>query len=291
VVHLAFEIPLLGERARVQMSLLPWSEVAAVSIRPETMAASRLPSYFASNLKGSIEAVDGKPLARAARQALEADPHAQAAFFARRFAIYEEIRAAGRVFARCPHCKSGEVEMSLLALGDAVGVMPPEMFSSDHIYFRAPASGPSRPTPTRSEQFSYAERIRCELPTKLLGLSRTGFDAGVLGRFRYERYRELMARWETDGVNVPAEQGWRTSRHEGFCTTMWLIAALRETMPSGEVTLETFEQLPGVDVYFLDASFHLAFEVELPAHARERACPTCARAFMPVAAFDAADVA
>ena len=290
-MNLAFEIPLLGKPARVEMSLLPWSAVAGLAIKPETMAASRLTNYFMGNLKSSIEAVDGKPLARAARQALESDPHAQAAFFAKRFDIYQQIRAAGRMFARCPHCASGEVEMSLLALFNTLGVMPPEMFSPDLIFFRTPASGPSQPAKQRPQQLTYASRIRCELPTKLLGLPRTGFEAAVLGRFPYDRYRELVARWETDGVNVPAEQGWRTTRHEGFCTTLWLIAALHETTPAGEVTLDSFEQLPAVDVYFLDAIFHLAFEVDVPAHAQPRACPSCAKSFVPVAAFAAADIA
>ena len=291
MVNLSFEIPLLGTPARVEMSLLPWCKVAAISIKPETMAASRLPSYFMGNLKASIEAVDGMPLAYAARQALETDSRAQAAFFAQRFDIYQQIRAAGRMFARCPHCESGEVEMSLLALFNTLGVMPPEMFSTDLMFLRSPASGPSQPTPERPAQFAYASRIRCELPTRLLGLPRTGFEAGVFGRFRYERYRELMARWETDGVNVPAAQGWRTNRHDAFCTTMWLIAALHETTPPDDVTLEAFEQLPGVDVYFVDAIFHLAFEVDVPAHAQERACPSCAKAFVPVAAFKPTDIA
>jgi len=290
VVNLAFDIPLLGKPARVEMSLRPWSEVASVSIKPETMAASRLTNYFMANLKASIEAVDGQPLAREVRQALETDPQAQAAFFAQRFDIYQQIRAAGRMYARCPHCDSGEVEMSLLALFNTLGVMPPEMISTDALYLRSPVSGPSQPTPDRPKQFAYASRIRFELPTKLLGLSRMGIEAGVLGPVRYERYREVMARWETDGVNVPAEHGWRTSRHEAFCTTMWLIAALQETTPSGEVTLEAFEQLPGVDVYFLDAVCHLAFEVNVPEHAQERACPSCTKSFMPVAAMRAADL-
>ena len=289
-MSLAFDIPLLGKPARVEMSLLPWSELAALSIRPEAMAASRLPNYFMANLKSSIEAVDGKPLAREARQALETDPRAQAAFFARRFDIYQQIRGAGRMYARCPHCESGEVEMSLLALFNTVGVMPPEMISTDLFYFRSPASGPSHATPERPRQFAYASRLRCELPTKLLGLPRTGIEAGTLGRFPYERYLELMARWETDGVNVPAAQGWRTSRHEAFCTTLWLIAALHEGTPAGEVTLEAFEQLPGVDVYFLDAVFHLAFEVDVPAHAQERACPSCTKSFIPVAPMRPSDI-
>mgnify|MGYP001792213125 CR=1 FL=1 len=43
------------------------------------------------------------------------------------------------------------------------------------------------------------------------------------------------------------------------------------------------KQLPAVDVYFLDALYHLAFNTGVPEHALARTCPACAHKFIPVA--------
>ena len=92
---------------------------------PERTPQAFLPAAFEDNLFWSVATIDGARRTTARSKALAADPAAVAAIFAKRYAVYMQLRAAGRMYAQCPHCKAAEVEMSLLSLFDVLGVMPP----------------------------------------------------------------------------------------------------------------------------------------------------------------------
>ena len=281
---LDLDIQLNGKPAHVVLALLPWSRVVQISIVPDRTSHAFLPGAFEDNVFWSVATIDGIRRTTARSKTLAADPAAVAAIFAKRYDIYMQLRAAGRMYAQCPHCKDGEIEMSLLSLFDLLGAMPPEMISADFAYFLSPVSNESTPFDVaRPSSFTYASQIRFVLPSELLGLPRSGFTGGVVGRASHWRAEPAWQRWETDGINVPLGHAWRQHDHAAFQTTIWLIAALRSIDPPGEITLEAFEQLPAVDVYFLDAIYRLAFDTSVPAHAQPRTCPRCAGTFIPVA--------
>src|SRR5262249_9709106 len=147
--------------------------------------------YRASNLQRSVETIDGIGRTTKRRAALDADPAAVAAIFVKRREIYLQIRGAGRMYAQCPHCRQGEVEMSLLALFDTLGVLRPETISAALAFLLPPVSG-NGPLGyiTKRPSFDYASRIRFELPTKRLGLPRVGLEGGVLERANNDRWQK-----------------------------------------------------------------------------------------------------
>ena len=187
MVSLEFDIQLIGKPAHVVLALLPWSRVGQISINPERTKPGSLPGAFEDNVFWSVATIDGVRRTTARSATLAADPIAVAAILAKRYDIYMQLRAAGRLYAQCPHCKDGEVEMSLLSLFDLLGALPPEMISADFAYFLSPVSNESTPDIDRPRTFAYASRIRFELPTKLLDLPRASFEGGVLGRASHWR--------------------------------------------------------------------------------------------------------
>ncbi len=279
----SFEVQFQGKPAQVVLANLPWKDVVGIAIDPQKTAPERLPLYFASNVLWSIEMIAGMSATRKRRAALDAEPAAVAAVLAKRCEILMQLRGAGRMYAQCPHCNLGEVEMSLLGLFDTLGVMPPAMISDDFGFFLPPVAHVWDGPPVRPKHFTYSSRIRFALPTALVGLPRAGFEGGVLGRATGARTAPAYARWENDGINAPLDQTWRSRDRATFQATIALIAAIRELVPPGEPTIEAFEELPAIDVYFLDAIYHLAFNTSVPEHALPRTCPACAKAFIPVA--------
>lgn len=279
--RLDFAIDIQGKPVEVVLANLPWKDVVDLAIEPTTTSPDRLPRYRKSNVFRSLSRLDGMFATRAAVDQLE--PTAIETILAKRYEIYTQLRGAGRMYARCSHCNAAEVEMSLLGLFNTLGVLPPPMFSDDRALFVPPTAHVWDGLPARPAHFTYASRIRFALPTQLVGLPRSGFEGGVLGRTSAERERPLYARWENDGVNAPLEEAWRSRDRATFQATITLLAAVRELAPPGEPTIEAFEELAAIDVYFLDAIYHLAFNTNVPEHALPRSCPACAQAFIPVA--------
>ncbi len=280
---LTFEILFRGKPVQVVLANLPWKRVAGIVVTPEELSAESLAHYRESNLFWSAETIDGMTATRARREALAADPAAGDAILTKRHEILNQLRGAGRMYAQCPHCRAGEVEMSLLSLFDTLGVLPPDMISADHRYFLPPVASEWDDPPVRPDHFAYASRIRFDLPTHRLGLPRASFEAGILDRASVWRSQPARERWQTDGINGPRDQLWRDWDRVAFRATIWLIAAIRELVPLCEPTIEAFEELPAVDFYFLDALYRLTFDTSVSEHAVPRACPACARTFIPVA--------
>ncbi len=279
---LSFEIQLDGRTAHVVLANLPWRRVAAIALDPAATRPARLRQYREGNVFWSVETIDGVGRTSKREAALEQDPAAVTAILAKRYELFMQLRGAGRMYAQCPHCHAGEVEMSLLGLFDTLGVMPPAMISDDFGFFVPPVAHVWDGPPARPKHFAYASQIRFALPTALVGLPRAGFTGGVLGRVTGARTAPAYARWENDGINAPLDQTWRSRDRATFEATIALIAAIRELVPAGEPTIDAFEELPAIDVYFLDAIYHLAFNTSVPEHALPRPCPACANAFIPV---------
>jgi hypothetical protein len=276
------QIPLLGVAAEVELYLCKWGDAAAGAQDPGRVSGAMFADRLLSTLFNTVAKVDGKRVFGARRDALAGDPAAVAAILHRRHEIYERVRGSGRLFAQCPHCHDGEVELALLGLFDTLGTLPPPMFTDDFAYFLPPILGYPIPIPERPAGVAYASRLRFVLPTKVLDLPRQGFESGLLQDASFDREHAGWQRWETDGVNVPVGRAWWSRHSHSFRATIRLIAALRWVSPRIEVTPEALEELPAVDLYFLDALYWYTHCVDVPAHAPPRTCPKCGRAFLPV---------
>ncbi len=150
---LAFQITFHDKPAEVVLANLPWKDVVGMAIDPTTTVPDRLAQYRDSNVFWSTATVDGMRATRKRRVALDVEPAVVAAILAKRSEIFIRLRGAGRTYAQCPHCRAGEVEMSLLGLFDTLGVMPPAMISDDFGFFvppsmRCPARAPRVRTPS-----------------------------------------------------------------------------------------------------------------------------------------------
>jgi hypothetical protein len=276
------DVPFAGRVVPVVLRLAKWGEIAGVSQEPLGAPASRLEMQYEVGVLRSIAAVDGKALFGERAKAFMADVQAVTPVLKRRYEIYEQVRSAGQLFARCPRCREGEVELTLLGLFNTVGKLPPYAISADFLYFRPPILGYDVGAPRRPAGVEYAAGLRFELPTKALGFEREGPGAGVLVPADPVIEEHMFQRWATDGVNAPVGRAWWRRGNAAFRATVKLATAIPDFVPATEWTPETFEQLAAVDVYFLDALYWYTHVVDVPDHAPPRTCSHCGARFLPV---------
>ena len=274
------EVPFEGKIVPVTLRLAEWCQIAPVA-QEALGARSALDQMLRTGVYSSIAAIDGKPLFGPRLDPFLADRHALAAVIERRYEIYERVRSAGRLLARCPRCEGGEVEVTLLGIFNTVGKLPPYIFSPDHLYFMPPIMGLDWERARRPARVEYARQLRFELPTKVLGLRSEAPGEGVVRAIEPTREADAWRRWETDGVNVAIGRSWWSRRTAAFRATVRLAVATQWSQGI-ESTPELFERLAAVDVYFLDALYWYTHHVDVPDHAPPRTCPICATRFLPV---------
>jgi hypothetical protein len=210
-----------------------------------------------------------------------ADPFAVAAILYRRYQLHESLRAMGRVFAQCPHCKQGEVEMSLLGYFNTIGQLSPPMISEDFIHFMPPAiSVGGSEEPRRWEDVTFASRLRFELPSKAAGLPTKGFTSGVMNPIGGERLDAAKEQWDVQGV-IADPPTWWSEGNACYNATLAMFVGVSDTdVPM--TTPEMIADMPAYDVYFLDAAYWYAHFAQIPEGAPERSCPACAKRFLPM---------
>ncbi len=277
MIDLRLDIPHAGRTAQLELVLPEWRHVGVRVSRDS--GASHWDLRIA--LGRFVERIDGKRLTSERMAALLADPIAVAAILHHRYKLHESLRAMGRVFAQCPHCTEGEVEMSLLGFFNTVGQLSPPMISEDFIHFMPPAlsiGGPDEPR--RWAGLTFACRLRFELPSKIAGLPSKGFTSGVMNPISSERVVEAREKWELDGMTVDPPAWW-SERNPCYKATIAMFVGVSDTdVPV--TTPEIFANMPAYDVYFLDAAYWYAHWAQIPEHAAERTCPTCAKTFLPL---------
>ena len=278
------DVPFGEGTAPVKLRLATWHEIGSIAEEPLGARASMLDLCAREAVLTHVVTINGKQVFGERKQALLNESGAMQAIRHWRDAIYDELRGTGRLYAGCPHCRKGEVELALLGLFNTVGQLPPYMVSPDHLYFLPPFLGLDWPRPARPEGPAYAAHLRVELPTAIAGIERSGPQGGFLRVLEPAVEAKNWKRWGTDGVNVPIGRGWWTQRNAAFRATVRLASTLKDCLPPSQVTPKVLEALPAVDIYFLDALYWYTHYVDVAPHTPPRTCPQCGGRFLPVAA-------
>jgi len=278
------DIPFEGRSARARLRLLAWGDVAATAGPLEATSPEYRERQFRSSVFRALETFDGKKLFGKRLDALMADAPAVAAILYARYQLHTKLRAMGRVFARCPRCNAGEVELSLLGLFNALGVLPPEMISADFACFLQPAMGTFGLLEPRPKNVHYASQLRFELPSKIAGIPSPGITSGKLRPIDYRVEQAAMEKWEVHEVSVTAPAWWRHG-NASFEATLRYIVGTYDVDPTMELTPDVFVKMPAADVYFLDAAYWCTHFATVPEHAPQRTCPQCQTSFLPLSQY------
>ncbi len=280
MIDLRREIPYAGRTAAVLLRLPEWRN-AARDRDPSTIPPEHIPDILASAIQFSVARLDGKRLFGDRLTAFMTDPVAVAAILHHRYKLHELLRAMGRVFAHCPHCADGEVEMSLLGYFTTLGQLPPPMISDDFIHFMPPALAVGGPDePRRWHGVTFASGFRFELPSMHAGLPTKGFSRGVFKPLDGERVLEAREKWEIDGMIDDPPLWWSDGRPVYKATIAMFLGVAETDVPL--TTPGMIANMPAYDVYFLDAAYWFVYYAQIPEGAVERVCPACKRTFLPV---------
>jgi hypothetical protein len=285
---LEISVMLDGKRVPVILRLPTFADIGPFTREPlGQIEAARL-STLRLSLSHDIASLDNQSMRLSDADRIMADPPAHAAILQKRNALYERGRVAGRVWAQCPHCKTGEVRLSLLGYTTRLGAEAPYLTAADPVFLLPPSLSMDHTPGTRPDGAALATQIRFELPTSAIGMGRETLPTdGELGTIDQKREAAAWRRWAPDGVEPPEARYWWRRGNACFRAALALSVAVSrinrdgKRMP-GKPTPDKITRLAAIDVYFLDALYYFTHFVDVAQHAVADECPACGKHFFPV---------
>jgi hypothetical protein len=272
-----------GRHVPVTLGFAAFGDIAPFTREPVGQSEASRRSSLRLALAYDIASFDSHSMRLADADRIMADPPAHAAILEKRNALYERGRAAGRAWARCPHCDSGEIALSLLSFATRFGAEAPYLTAADPSFLLPPSLSIEHKPGARPPDAAHATRIRFALPSAAIGLGPPKSPAGGdLGTIVAKREASALKRWAPDGVEPPEGRAWWRSGNPCFRALVGLSIALERFETGGKADPARLAGLPAIDIYFLDALYYLTHFVDVTPNAVADACPVCRLSFFPV---------
>lgn len=276
-------VPFEGRAVHVVLRLATFGEIGPFTRDPLGYGQAARDTTSRLALAHEIASFDGKDMRLATADRIMADPQTHAAIIVKRNALVERGRAAGVVWATCPHCKAAEVRLGLIGYTTRIGAMPPAHVAADPAFLAPPSLSLEHASGRRPSGAATAAKIRFELPTAVIGMGRAALPAGgQLGTINPEREAAAWERWATDSSNWGNDRVWWSKDNACFRAALGLSVGIERLDPGGRPTPEKIVRMPVIDVYFLDALYFLAHFADVPDDAIADTCPACQGQFFPV---------
>ena len=277
-------VPFRGYDCGVELRIPSYGELFGLILTEQQRTPERMAVMMPAEFKRVIRSINGKPVSIEDAREIYAEPQAAGRIIAARNQLFETLAEQGRVFLQCPHCKSWEAELSVLALTVALQAGPWPIIDQ-RMFLAVPSLAWHFPPCVRVGPLTGTSRIRFQLPSAVIGLT-TAPGTGVLDNAdRNHGADETMAwqRWVDRQSNEPGHEQWR---HEvpGFRAGLRLAVALEQLDGmSGEITPSIVLSMPAVDFYFLDNLHYLTHNVTVQdEHKASVGCGLCGRNFLLV---------
>lgn len=275
-------VPFEGRAVPAVLRMAHFADIAPFTHEPLGLSEHSRTAGPSLAVLVNIATFDGRALRLADVDRIVAEPQAHAAILAKRNQLYERGRNAGVLWAQCPHCRDGEVKLSLLSYATRFGALPPHITAADPAFVLPPSLSLERALGQRPAGAACAARIRFELPTSVIGMRRENQPShGVLRTIDPKREEAAWNRWAPEDSEQPDDKLWWRRQNPCFRAAVALSVALRE-LDHGRPTPALVSELAVFDVYFLDALYFLTHFVNIAQHAVADECPSCGKRFFPV---------
>ncbi|RPI49665.1 MAG: hypothetical protein EHM55_23245 [Acidobacteria bacterium] len=276
-------VPVDGRDMVVVLRRPRYEEIAPFTAEPLALSQTLRASALRLALRADIATVDGEPMRLATADRLAAAPDALAHIIEARNLLYEQGRAAGEAWAVCPHCDRGEVKLSLLSFATRFGALPPDITAADPLYLLPPSLSLEHRAGARPAGSPLTRAIRFRLPSASIEPPVRGrLQVGVLNTIDASREAALSKKFAPHGKEQPDDRVWWRRGNPCFRALVALAAATTRVDDGAPPKLADLAALLAVDVYFLDALYHLSHFADLARHAPADTCPACGRSFYPV---------
>ena len=278
-------VPMGGAERSVRLRVPPAGDLLTLILERKVRTPERLAVLVPSELKRTIESIDGQPSNIELARAITRDMPAMVELLTARKRMLEVLSEEGVVYATCPHCRAWEAELSVVALTVALQAGPWPIIE-DGAVLGVPALAEPLPRGTRPATLPAAARIRFVPPTHVVGLP-AEVVGGVLGDADADQgrlVREAWNRWAPPGdERAPGRQQWR---HDvpGFRAALRLAVALTSVEGATDpISPALIERMPVVDFYFLDTLHYVTHNVDVgPQTHAAITCEQCGARFLPV---------
>jgi hypothetical protein len=272
-----------GKPVPVILRLASFADIAPFTREPLGQDQRARMSALRLALALDIASFDNKSMRLSYADRIMADPPAHAAILKKRNSLYERGRAAGHVWAQCPHCENGEVKLSLVGYTTRLGHEAPYLSAADPAFLLPPSLSVGHAAGSRPSGAALAARIRFELPTSVIGMGRpTLLTGGKLGTIDPGQEAAAWQRRTPDDVEPPEDRVWWRRGNPCFRAALALSVAVSQFDRGDKPSLEKMVQLAAIDIYFLDALYFFTHFVDVATHAPADECPACGKPFFPV---------
>jgi hypothetical protein len=241
--------------------------------------AHRLSMWLPNLALVFVASVDGKPLRFDQVETMLADVDFARGLLVRIRTLIDTLRERGKIYVLCPGCRRWETEVPITAY--ALGIAAPVPSAFEGPFLATPTLGSTTLNAAERPPLPTAAQVRFELPNAHLGLS-APFRGGILEEVQPQP-EELQLEPdfvfddeddfdEDNPAYVPNRSGpgWRA-----------LLRLSRAIQPP--VSLETLEQLPAVDFFFLELMHYLVFVAPVrPDTVGLIRCDFCGARFLPI---------
>jgi hypothetical protein len=163
-----FELPLNGHRSIAELALPAIGDVLSLWMEQHLRTPSRAAILQQAEISRFLARVDDQPVGQDMARAIAADTRALSTYRAARNRALQSATEGGMLYARCPHCREWEADLSPLALAvglraafwpvsdpdgqlavpalsrDATRVLPPDIVSTAELSFVLPRHTESR---------------------------------------------------------------------------------------------------------------------------------------------------
>lgn len=263
-----------GRDARLRLAVPSFEESVGWVRPPAWRTPEELASGRGAELRAMMSALDGAPLDWPARNRLAADPAVLDAVQAARTRLYPALRAQGRLFAKCPHCAPGEVELDLTGLCFGLEANPWPIVDSHGLLVAPSLSYAFMPGP-RPSGLPLAPSVRVRVPSARLGLA-PAVDELVLRPCPPDLVQETLQHWARAARGDVERAHWLPSS-PAFQAAVRLLVASRTTQPPRLHDPGDVDAMPAPDFFFLDSAYHLFYTTALAVDPERITvtCPAC----------------
>ena len=272
-----------GKPVPVILRMASFADIAPFTREPLGQNERARTSTLRLALAYEVASFDNQSMRLSYADRIMADPKAHAEILKKRNALYERGRAAGRIWAQCPHCKNAEVQLSLLGYSTRLGREAPYLVAADPAFLLPPSLSIDQVAGSRPDGAALAARIRFELPTSVIGMGRPTLPTGgQLGTIAADREAAAWQQWAPNDVEPAEDRVWWRRGNPCFRAAVALSVAVSKFDRGGKPTPERIAQLAAIDVYFLDALYFFTHFVDVARYTPADECPTCGKSFIPV---------
>lgn len=276
-------VPFDGRTVPAVLRVPTFARIASFTYDPFVLGHPSRVTACKLALLEHVETFEGRALRLSDVDRIVAQPLAHASILQKRNELYERGRHAGVAWALCPHCREGEVRLSLSSYLTRLGAEPPCVVAADPVHLLPPSLSSTHEPGERPAGAALAARIRFELPSSRLAIRPPKSPArGVLGTIDPKREAAAWERWAPEGEPQPEDRSWWRRGNECFRAAVALSVAVTELDEGRRASPGLIVELPVFDVYFLDALYFLTHFVGVSAHFFSDECPRCNGRFFSV---------